>query len=438
MRPSPKATLWVVAYFLLVLAPLLLLFPQPRPEGREFWREVSVALGFAGLSLMGLQFLPTARLPFLANVFPLDTLYRFHHRTSIASFFLILAHPLILFIYNPNALRLLNVLDAPPRARAGTLGLLGLIVIVITSVWRPRLRLSYELWRVTHDVLAVAIAALALYHILNVNWHTSVPRQRAFWIAWAVVWGAMVLYVRVLKPWMMLQRPWRVREVRPERGQSWTLSLEPEGHQGLPFLAGQVAWLTIRRSPFGIREHPFSFTSSAAERDHIAFTIRELGDFTSSVGDIMPGERAYVDGPYGTFDLDQHAGPGYVFVAGGIGSAPIMSMLRTMADREDEHSVVLFYGNRNWEDVIFREEISELEGRLNLKVVHVLEDPAEGWEGEAGYITRDVLDRHLPQDRRERVYFICGPVPMIALVERSLQSLGVPLSQIHSERYEMA
>lgn len=438
MRPSPKATLWVVAYFVLVLAPVLLLFPQPRPEGREFWREMSVALGFAGLSLMGLQFVPTARLPFLANVFPLDTLYSFHHRISITSFLLILAHPLILFIYNPYTLRLLNLLDAPARARAGTLGLLGLIAIVVTSVWRLRLGLSYEAWRVTHNVLAIGIAALALYHILNVNWHTSVPRQRIFWIAWALIWGGMVLYVRVLKPWMMLRRPWRVREVRPERGESWTLSLEPEGHQGLRFLPGQVAWLTIRRSPFGIREHPFSFSSSAMERDHIAFTIRELGDFTSTVGDIVPGERAYVDGPYGTFDLDQHTGLGYVFIAGGIGSAPIMSMLRTMADRGDDHSAIFFYGNRTWDDVIFREEVTELEGRLNLKVVHVLEEPPEGWEGEKGFVTRDVLDRHLPADRRQRVHFICGPIPMIASVERSLRALGVPLSQLHSERYEMA
>ncbi len=438
MKSSLRATLWVVAYFALVFAPVLLLFPQPRPEGREFWREVSVALGFAGLSLMGLQFVPTARLPFLANVFPLDTLYSFHHRVSITSMLLILAHPLILFIYNPFTLRLLNLLDAPLRARAGTLALLGLIALVGTSVWRLRLRLSYESWRVAHNVLAIGIAALAMYHILNVDWHTSVPRQRIFWIAWAIIWGGMALFIRVIKPWMMLQRPWRVREVRPERGESWTVALEPDGHQGFRFLPGQVAWLTIRRSPFSIREHPFSLASSAMASDHIAFTIRELGDFTSTVGDIKPGERAYVDGPYGTFDLDQHTGPGYVFIAGGIGSAPIMSMLRTMADRGDDHAVIFFYGNRTWDSIIFREELDELQGRLNLKMVHVLEDPPEGWEGETGFVTRDMLDRHLPADRSERVYFICGPIPMIVSVERSLRALGVPLSRIFSEQYEMA
>ena len=127
-----------------------------------------------------------------------------------------------------------------------------------------------------------------------------------------------------------------------------------------------------------------------------------------------------------------------MFIAGGIGSAPIMSMLRTMADRGDDHSVIFFYGNRTWDSIIFREELDELQGRLNLKMVHVLEDPPEGWEGETGFVTRDMLDRHLPADRRERVYFICGPIPMIVSVERSLRALGVPLSRIFSEQYEMA
>ena len=97
-----------------------------------------------------------------------------------------------------------------------------------------------------------------------------------------------------------------------------------------------------------------------------------------------------------------------------------------------------FYGNRTWDSVIFRDEIAELEERLNLQVVHALERPPEGWDGEAGFVTGDLLDRHLPGDRRERVYFICGPIPMIEAVERSLRALGVPLSHINSEQYEMA
>ena len=145
-----------------------------------------------------------------------------------------------------------------------------------------------------------------------------------------------------------------------------------------------------------------------------------------------------MDGPYGTFGPDFHEAPGYVFLAGGVGVTPIMSMLRTLADRGDKRPLMFFYGNPTWEDVIYREEIEELEKRLNLKVVHVLEHAPQGWQGEKGFISASVLDYHLPADRANLQYFMCGPLPMIRNVEPALQKVGVPSSHVHSERYEMA
>ena len=72
MTDTTKARFWIGVCALVILAPLLILFVGPQPAGREFWRELSVALGFAGLSLMGFQFIPTSRLPFLAELFPMD------------------------------------------------------------------------------------------------------------------------------------------------------------------------------------------------------------------------------------------------------------------------------------------------------------------------------------------------------------------------------
>jgi len=422
---------WIAVYFALVFAPLLILLLAPRPAGRTFWRELSVSLGFAGLALMGLQFIPTARLPFLGEIFPLDTLYEVHHRLSIIAFLLTLAHPLILFIQNPYTLRLLNVVTAPWRARAAVAATVLLILLVATSVKRLALGLSYELWRWLHDLFSVGIATFALYHVLNVNYYTSVPIQRGLWIALGLVWAAMIVYIRIIKPWQILRRPYQVVEVIKERGKTWSLVLEPVGHSGVPFRAGQVAWLSLGHSPFRIEEHPFSYASSDSHPERIVFAIKELGDFTSAVGSVQPGTKAYIDGPYGTFDLDHHVGTDYVFVAGGIGSAPIMGMLRTLADREDKHSLQFFYGNPTWEDVIFREELDALQTKLNLEVIHVLEKPPQNWEGESGYITKDVLQRHLSCDYRNCTYFICGPLPMIVSVERSLEELAVSRRHVH-------
>ncbi len=429
---------WLTLYALMILAPLIILLLGTRPIRREFLRELSVMLGFLGLSLMGLQFIPTARLPFLSEVFDMDTLYALHHRVSLIAFGLTLAHPLLLFINNPYTLRLLNLVTAPWRARAAVVATLLLIAVAATSAWRKSLEIKYEHWHWFHEISSILIAGLALYHIFKVNYYTAVPAQRILWVVLACIWGGMIIYTRLIRPWVMLQHPYEVKAVTEELGDTWTLEIEPVGHAGLTFNPGQFAWLVAWKSPFAINYHPFSFVSSATKPQRLKFMIKELGDWTTRVKDLSIGQTIYVDAPYGTFSIDHHEAPGYVFIAGGSGAAPVVSMLRTLADREDARPLKFFYGNWSWDTVIYREQLKALEKRLNLDVIHVLESPPEGWEGETGFITQQVLDRHLPDVRSTYVYFICGPLLMIDKVETALKDLGISTQHIHAEKYEMA
>lgn len=438
MSDVTKAKLWIGVFVIIVLAPVLILFIGPHPGGREFWRELSVGLGFAGLSLMGVQFIPTARLPFVASLFPMDTLYAFHHRISIAGFTLALVHPLILFVGNPYTLQLLDLTSAPWRARAAVLGGILFLLLIVTSVWRMLFRIRYHIWRIIHDIFALLATGLILYHMFRVNHYMAHPLQRAYWIVMAIIWVLATLYLRVGKPLQMLRRPYRVIEVLPERGNAWTLALEPDGHSGMQFMAGQFAWLTARTSPFSFRDNPFSFSSSSEERNRYEFTIKELGDFTKTVHKLQPGEKVYLDGPFGTFDIDQHNAIGYVMIAGGIGSVPVLSILRTMADRQDTRRVIFFYGNPDWMSITYWEELEVLQQRMNLKVIHALSRPPEHWQGETGYINGEIMNRYLPANRADLHYFICGPIPMIAAVEKDLLKMGIPLHNIHTENYEMA
>ena len=164
-------------------------------------------------------------------------------------------------------------------------------------------------------------------------------------------------------------------------------------------------------------------------------TIRNLGDFTSRIGDVPVGRRVYLDGPYGAFTIDRNPADMHVLIAGGVGITPMMSMIRTLADRGDKRPVILLYGNKDWDAVTFREELDALKKRLNLTVVHVLEKPRDGWAGEKGYINATVLERHLPAPFADHEYFICGPDVMMDAIERALSKLDVPLAKYHSERY---
>jgi predicted ferric reductase len=84
-----------------------------------------------------------------------------------------------------------------------------------------------------------------------------------------------------------------------------------------------------------------------------------------------------------------------VLIPGGIGITPIMSTLRTMADRGDQRPVKLFYCNIHWDDVTFREEVAELEKELNVEVIYTIERPPDNWQGESGFLNARILDKYL-------------------------------------------
>lgn len=433
-----EAALWLGAYLFVVAAPLFALLPGHAPAGRGFAWDFAMALGYAGLAMLGVQFALTARLRRATAPFGIDIVYYFHRYVAVFALLIVAAHYVLLRVGSPAALGTADPFAAPAHMTAGRASLLLFAAIVIMALARKALRLEYESWRVSHAVLASAAYALALWHLLGASGHLDAGWKRALWVAYGGFWLALLGYVRIVRPIGVARRPWRVAEVRRERGRVWTLGLEPSAAaSALRFRPGQFAWVSIGASPFAMREHPFSIASSAERPDRVELSIKELGDFTSTIGRVPVGQAVWLEAPYGTFGVDSRPGaPGCVLVAGGIGVAPMMSMLRTLADRGDRRPLLLFYGNRDWERVAFREELDALRGRLDLRVVHVLLEPPAGWTGERGTVTREVLERHLPAARGELEFFLCGPTPMISSVERSLASLGVPAARVHSEMFE--
>jgi predicted ferric reductase len=430
-----RGSVWLLVYLFFVLAPLFALLFGAHPPARDFWTEFSVAIGYSGLAIMGLQFGLTARFRYVTEPWGEDVIYHFHRQISLIAVALVIAHPIILFIIRPELLRLLNSFAAPWRARFAALSTYSLIAIVVMALWRTRLRLSYEKWHTSHIVLAVVAVAAGLLHMVGWSFYFGDPWKRALWIGLTIFWIGLLAYVRIAKPLFILRRPFRVTAVHQERGDSFTLVMQPDGHPGFRFRPGQFGWLTVYGSPFKISAHPFSFSSSAAVTDGtVEMTIRNLGDFTSRIHEVPVGRRVYIDGPYGAFTTGNPADM-HVLIAGGVGITPMMSMLRTLADQGDRRPVVLLYGSKSWEEITFREELEALKERLNLSVIHVLENPPDGWTGEKGFINAQLFKRHLPAPYEDHEYFICGPGGMMDAIENALGELDVPIAKYHSERY---
>ena len=429
---------WVFLFALLTLAPILILILGPKFSNRSPILDLSVGLGFVGLAIMALEFVTSGRIKILNRPFGTDLIYHFHRQIGIAAFFMVFSHPILLFILDSRYLRLLNIFTAPMQAKSGVTAVVLLIGLVWGAEYRQKINLSYKLWKILHGLIAIAMVGLALVHIFIANNYISLPWEKALWITYSAIFIGMLAYTRIIYPLRLIRRPFLVKETREERGDVWTIVMEPINHKGFQFAPGQFAWLTAWKTPFSDTEHPFSISSSAERKSEIEMSIKNLGPFTSRIRTLKSGDRVYVDGPYGAFNLDRFPkAERLIFIPGGIGVSPIMSMLRTMADRNDSRPILLFYCNREWENLTFKEEIENLEKKLKLKTIYTIEKPPERWEGESGFLNRDILNRYIPKEwlKDGTDIFLCGPAPMMIAVENELRNVGYTDKRIHSERY---
>ena len=239
-----------------------------------------------------------------------------------------------------------------------------------------------------------------------------------------------LLMVYLVVPWLQKARPWRVTSVVRLTPKQWEVTVTPNGHGGMDYQAGQFAWLNVGQSPFSMKEHPFSISAAPAAGPEVSFMIKELGDFTRTIGEIKPDTVAYLDGPYGNLTVDGREEPGVALIAGGVGLTPLLGILRQMRLTGDSRKVKVVYGNRIVEQIAYQDELGD-EG-----VVYVLSEPPEDWQGETGFIDGELMDRVFSeQEFRDWVFVMCGPAVMMDVVEDHLIRRGTPAHRILSERF---
>jgi predicted ferric reductase len=435
-----RGLLWFGLYVVLTLLPLAVAWwERPWETPRSVLVEASIATGLLALPLMVFQFALVSRLGPASRPFGSDALMQFHAQMGLVALAAVVLHPLLLLIHGVP-FSALNPFAGPRLLQTGAVALWATVFIVVTSVFRRRLRLGYEAWQLLHLLFAVILTAAMVVHILEARGYAAEPGMRALFVAYSGLALLLLLRYRLVRPLMLWRRPWELIENREVGGSTRLLRVRPVGHSGFDFEPGQFAWLMTGSSPLWSAQHPISMASSAERPSNgtLEFGIKALGDWSGTVVPALaPGARLWVDGAFGAFTPEGRPAQGYVLIAGGIGISPMRSILQTLRDREDVRPVVLFYAAHNWSRVPFRDEIDEFTRTLNLTVVYVFERPGDDWTGERGFVTADVVRRHLPRHYRRFLYFICGPVPMMNALEKTLVEIGVPASAVQTERFDM-
>jgi ferredoxin-NADP reductase len=265
------------------------------------------------------------------------------------------------------------------------------------------------------------------------------PIARGWFLALAVGLGAVAVYRWAWRRFVPSE-PYRVRDVWWETHDVFTLILEPWHRRRraiFPFNPGQFVWLRLKPS-LRAEQHPFTIASSAAQATYLCFTVRVVGDFSTLLSELKPGDAVWLDGPHGAFCLDTLPGTGLVMIAGGVGITPMMSMLRSLADRGDTRPHRLIAVARTSADLLFHDELITLSERLHLDVVGLVRHPDAGEV--PGDVDEELLARVLPGAfrRSQLSYFVCGSTEMVGAVVALLAAMEIPRRQIHTERFDVA
>ena len=184
---------------------------------------------------------------------------------------------------------------------------------------------------------------------------------------------------------------------------------------------GQFAEVSV----FGVGEAPISITSAPTQKGYLEFSVKRLGQVTNALHYAAPGSQIGIRGPYGnTFPIDEMQGKNILFIGGGIGLAPLRSLITYVLSpehRDGFQDVRIIYGARSSGDLVFKYELDAWGRRDDVELVVTIDHPEDGWDGRWGCAT--VLKEVAP-NAENTIAVTCGPPIMIKFVLQALTELG--------------
>jgi predicted ferric reductase len=230
---------------------------------------------------------------------------------------------------------------------------------------------------------------------------------------------------------LVKRKDYQVKSVK-KTGSITEITLSPKG-RAVSFSPGQFVFVSFFSSPPSGEPHPFTISSSSSKNE-LVLSIKELGDFTKNLEELKPGTNVKVEGPFGGFSFINHKSENYIFIAGGIGITPFLSMLRSISDSPESYNfenIDLYYSVKDEKEAVFLEELREISKKFpkdkKLNIFHNL----SGKEGHLNYSYAEKNSKFL----KDSQIFICGPPAMMKSLKKQLVSGGIRKYNIHMEEF---
>jgi predicted ferric reductase len=439
-RITAAGGLFLAAYISAVLAPLAVAVIHSHTTNTNFVYELGKCFALTGIMIIFFQVVLASRLKFVEKNFGFDILIRFHKNIVVFGGILVLLHPVLLAVGGLGA-GLIFRLNQPWYVLLGKAGLVIVLINIIASIFRKTLGVKFENWRILHDITGALIFAAVFVHSgFTGRDIRDNPALAAAWVILPALAMLLLVYHRLVRPLRL--RRFKVTGVIKEANDVWTVKMAPlDGKKSAGYVPGQFQFITFyRQSGLPTEEHHWTISSSPSNTEYLSSTIKNLGDFTSTIGLTKPGDEADIHMPFGRFSyMFNPEAEEIVFITGGIGITPVMSMLRHMRDEKKAVKVTLLYANRDTEDIIFRDELEKIRagGLPLLRVVHILSRPSHGWNGETGHIDPEKISRLCGDSLKGGMFYACGPGPLVEAVVKSLKAAGVKDEQLDTEVFSL-
>lgn len=196
----------------------------------------------------------------------------------------------------------------------------------------------------------------------------------------------------------------------------------------MDFMPGQFIELSLP----GIGEAPFGFASSPLLKDYFELSIKKIGLVTQAVHNLKPGNSVWVRGPFGnTFPVEEMEGSNILYVAGGLGLAPLRPLINYIFDEKNRGKygkIQALFAARSTRDFIYKYEFSRWEEQENTEVVLTIDRMEDGWKGKVGFPHNLISEMDIDYENTYAV--LCGPPIMIKAVSGKLAELGMPGDKI--------
>lgn len=431
-------TLWVPLLTCIVLIPVIAWVQQaPFEEARSsfplFMKLLGQISGIIGAQLFSFALLLSARLKTMEFFFGgLDRMYSIHHRVGVIAFSFLAVHPLLLALrFLPDSFEDAMMFLLPSSATlAKNFGIISLLIMLtLLTLTFYGAKFSYPALKSAHRFLGLAFF-LGLLHMFLIPSTISENMVIKFSCLGMASVGILAFVYRTLLGKFLVPRfVYSVSHVS-KRGEGVTEILLSPVKQAMSHLPGQFAMLSfVNAKGISQEEHPFTISSSD-KSGKIRFSIKSLGDYTSLLSSLTEGVKANIEGPFGEFSY-VHGTSSQIWVAGGIGVTPFVSMAEDLLGKDSiAYTIDFFYSVRSEKDAVYQETFSKLATKHPNFTFHLMPSDVSGFVTGEG-IVKEVTDAV------ERDFYICGPPLMMSALTDQLIAVKVPKHAIHTERFAL-